>query len=75
MAYFENDPFAMPSRRHTFAGGQPLNRSSRSWTDNDIHYTVESTSYASPNFAFGIVSKVMGNRVTQTTWSPRGVLH
>ena len=43
-------------RRSTTTTSSPFNHSRRSWTDNGIHYNVETASFASPSIAFGSVS-------------------
>ena len=62
MAFFTSDTFVMPSRRHTFVEGTPINRSSRSWTSNGVDYHVESTNYANPGFAFGMMGRAASDR-------------
>lgn len=37
------------------SGNQPT-RSTRSWTSNGVHYTVDTTSYSSPGISFGSVT-------------------
>ena len=55
MASLFDDLNNMPSRRNTFAGGSQPTRSTRSWTNNGVHYVVETSSYASPSFSFGMM--------------------
>ena len=58
MAFFTSDPSVTSSRRHTFAEGAPLNRSSRSWTNDGNDYYV----YTSPGFSFGMMGTTSRNR-------------
>ena len=61
MASIYEDLYEIPSCRHTFAGGSQPTRNTRSWTNNGVHYVVETSSYAGPSYSFGM----MGSTVRQ----------
>ena len=45
----------MPRDRASVTNGPPVNHSRRSWSNNGVHYTLETTSFSSPNISFGMV--------------------
>ena len=45
----------MPRRRHSVATNPPVNHTRRSWSNNGVHYTLETSTYSSPNISFGMM--------------------
>ncbi len=43
-------------QRPSLSSEQPFNHSRRSWTDNGVHYTVETGTFASPGLSFSAAS-------------------
>jgi len=57
-------------RRSSTPTRSPLDHQRRSWTDNGVHYTMESASYSSPGITFGSLSGGAGGLLNDIFTSP-----
>ena len=54
-AYMYENPHDMSRRRQSYDPDPPVSHTRRSWSNNGVHYTMETTSFSSPNMSFGMM--------------------
>ena len=79
MGYSYHDPRDDLYRRPSVVTSSPVNHTRRTWSNNGVHYAVETTSYSSPGISFGTTTGTAGSPLqnffglTQSTARNQGI--